>query len=174
MAGSPTIAALFAQRVVIGVGDMAVSNNSQVVLSTYALGSCIGVVAYDPIVKAAGMLHLMLPESSISPDKAARQPAMFADTGLPAFFKALTGLRAERSRLRIFVAGGASVIAGSDPFKIGERNARVTLDYLSRQGYSVRRTEVGGNINRTVHLEVNTGAMSLKTPTENLTHSLAA
>jgi len=174
MAGSPTIAALFAQRVVIGVGDLAVSNNTQVILSTYALGSCIGVIAYDPLVKAAGILHLMLPESSISPDKAARQPAMFADTGLPAFFKALAGLRAERSRLRIFVAGGASVIAGTDPFKIGERNSRVTLDFLNRQGYSVRRSDIGGNINRTVHLDVNTGTIQLKTPTENLTHSLAS
>lgn len=172
MAGSPTIAALFAQRVVIGVGDLAVSNNTQVILSTYALGSCIGVIAYDPAVKAAGILHLMLPESSISPEKAARQPAMFADTGLPAFFKALAGLRAERSRLRLFVAGGASVIAGTDPFRIGERNSRVTMDYLARQGYSVRRTETGGNINRTVHLDVNTGTVQLKTPTENLTHSL--
>jgi len=174
MAGSPTIASLFAQRVVIGVGDLAVSNNTQVVLSTYALGSCIGVVAYDPVVKAAGILHLMLPESSISPEKAARQPAMFADTGLPAFFKALAGLRAERSRLRLFVAGGASVIAGTDPFRIGERNQRVTMNYLSQQGYTVRRTDVGGNINRTVHLEVSTGAVALKTPNENLSHSLAA
>ncbi|MBI2513629.1 MAG: chemotaxis protein CheD [Opitutae bacterium] len=174
MAGSPTIASLFAQRVVIGVGDMAVSNNTQVILSTYALGSCIGVVAYDPGVKAAGILHLMLPESSISPDKAARQPAMFADTGLPAFFKALAGLRAERSRLRLYVAGGASVIAGTDPFRIGERNTRVTLDYLSQHGYVVRRTDVGGNINRTIHLEVNTGGVTLKTPTDNLQHTLAA
>ncbi len=173
MAGSPSVASLFAQRVVIGVGDMAVSNNPQVVLSTYALGSCIGVIAYDPIMKAAGILHLMLPESSISPDKAARQPAMFADTGLPAFFKALTGLKGDRSRLRLFVAGGASVIAGSDPFRIGERNSRVTLDFLQREGYTVRRTDVGGNFNRTIHLEVSTGTVSMKTPTENITHPLA-
>lgn len=149
------------------------SNNPQVVLSTYALGSCIGVIAYDPIMKAAGILHLMLPESSISPEKAARQPAMFADTGLPAFFKALMGLKGDRNRLRIFVAGGASVIAGSDPFRIGERNARVTLDYLQREGYTVRRSDVGGNFNRTVHLEVSTGTVSMKTPTENITHPLA-
>lgn len=173
MGGSPSVASLFAQRVVIGVGDMAVSNNSQVILSTYALGSCIGVIAYDPLVKASGILHLMLPESSISPDKAARQPAMFADTGLPAFFKALTGLRADRSRLRLAVAGGASVIAGNDPFRIGERNARVTLDYLARQGYVVRRTEIGGAVNRTVHLEVNTGSVTLKLPAETLQQSLA-
>jgi chemotaxis protein CheD len=174
MGGSPSVASLFAQRVVIGVGDMAVSNNTQVILSTYALGSCIGVIAYDPVVKAAGILHLMLPDSTISPDKALRQPAMFADTGLPAFFKSLVGLRADRSRLRLFVAGGASVIGGNDHFRIGERNARVTLDYLTREGYTVRRTEIGGAVNRTVHLEVSTGTVSLKMPTENIQQSLAA
>lgn len=166
MAGSPTISSLFAQRVVVGVGDMAVSNNTQVIISTYALGSCIGVVAYDPAVKAGGILHLMLPESSISPDKAARQPAMFADTGLPLFFKQLVGIRGDRTRFKILVAGGASVISGQDPFRIGERNSRLTLDLLARNGLSVTRSDVGGSINRTLHLEMNTGIVTLKTPTE--------
>jgi chemotaxis protein CheD len=174
MAGAPTIASLFAQRVVIGVGDLAVSNNAQVILSTYALGSCVGVVAFDPIAKAGGILHLMLPDSTISPDKAAKQPAMFADTGLPQFFRSLAGLKAERARLRIFVAGGASVLGGNDPFKIGERNARATLDFLAKHGFSVRHTEVGGTVNRTLHLEMSSGAVTLKTPTENGQLSLAA
>lgn len=173
MAGSPSIASLFAQRVVIGVGDMAVSNNHQVVLSTYALGSCIGVLAYDATTKAAGILHLMLPDSTISPEKAGRQPAMFADTGLPLFCRALAGLKADRGRLRLFVAGGASVIAGSDPFKIGERNAQVTMQFLIRQGLRVVRQDTGGAYNRTVHLEVNTGEVTLKTPTATTTIALA-
>ena len=74
MAGAPTIGSIFAQRVIIGVGDMAVSNNPQVTLSTYALGSCVGVVAYDPVARAGGILHLMLPDSTISPEKAVAQP----------------------------------------------------------------------------------------------------
>lgn len=153
---------------------MAVSNNSQVVLSTYALGSCVGVVAYDPMYKIGGILHLMLPESTISPEKAAKQPAMFADTGLPLFFKSLAGLKGDRARLRLFVAGGASVIAGSDPFRIGERNARVTMDYLQRQGYTVRFTDLGGSINRTMHLEMSTGTVTLKRPADSEQKSLAA
>lgn len=164
MSGSPTIASLFAQRVVVGVGDMAVSNNTGTVLSTYALGSCIGVVAYDAGLKCGGILHLMLPESSVSPQKAVTQPAMFADTGLPLFFKALAGLKAERSRVKLFVAGGASVLAGQDPFKIGERNTRATLEFLQQNRLNVVRTETGGNFNRTVHLEMQTGLVSLVTP----------
>jgi chemotaxis protein CheD len=174
MAGSPSIASLFAQRVVIGVGDLAVSNNGQIVLSTYALGSCIGVVAFDPLRKAGGMLHLMLPDSGIAPEKAAKQPAMFADTGLVLFFKALSGLKAERPGLRLFVAGGASVLGGQDPFKIGERNSRVTLDFLSRNGYAVRHVIVGGAVNRTLHLDLSSGCVTLKTPIENGQFSLAA
>lgn len=153
---------------------MAVSNNSMVTLSTYALGSCIGVVAYDPAVKVGGILHLMLPDSSISPDKAARQPAMFADTGLPLFFRAMYGLKAERARLRLFVTGGACVLTTADSFKIGERNTKATLDFLAVNGLRPRQIVTGGTTNRTVHLEIASGGMTLKTPESNNAVSLAA
>ena len=164
MAGAPTISALFSQRVVIGVGDMAVSNNDTVTLSTYALGSCVGVIAYDSVAHAGGILHLMLPDSTISPDKAAKQPAMFADTGLPLLFKALIGVRADRSRLRIFLTGGASVLNGADPFKIGERNNSAVQKFLKANGYSIVGQDIGGNVNRTVHLSIGTGEVTLKMP----------
>lgn len=174
MAGAPTVSSLFAQRVIIGVGDMAVSNNPQVILSTYALGSCIGVVAYDSVSKVGGVLHLMLPDSTISPDKAANQPAMFANTGLPLLFRAMSGLKVERHRVRIFIAGGAGMMTGSDPFKIGERNTATVLDILRQQGLAVTHQQVGGSINRTVHLEIGSGLISLKTPTGNSQFSLVA
>jgi chemotaxis protein CheD len=160
---APVLAAPYRQQVVIGVGDMAVSNNHEAVLSTYALGSCIGLVAYDPAVRAGGMLHLMLPDSAISPDKAAAQPAMFADTGLPQFFRQLASFRTRPARLRLLVAGGANVIHGTDPFRIGERNLQATVDYLARHGFAVTRAEVGGAINRTLHLDLATGIATVKT-----------
>jgi len=171
---SPSIASLFAQRVIVGVGDMAVSNNPQVILSTYALGSCIGVIAYDSVSKVGGILHFMLPDSTISPDKAQKQPAMFANTGLPLFFKAMVGMKADPHRLRLFVAGGAGMLAGQDPFKIGERNSAVAFDFITKYGLSVRHQQTGGSINRTVHLEVGTGATNLKTPLANEQFSLSA
>ncbi|HVS51306.1 MAG TPA: chemotaxis protein CheD [Opitutaceae bacterium] len=172
--GSPTIADLFAQRVVVGVGDMGVSNNPSFTLSTYALGSCVGIAAYDPTAKVGGLLHIMLPDSSISADKAQRQPAMFADTGLPLLMNSLVGLRAEPSRLRLMLAGGASVLNVADNFKIGERNIRATSDWLRKHGFAVRHAVLGGTINRTVYLNVGTGAITLKMPNVNETLSLAA
>lgn len=173
MSGAPAIPALFAQRVVIGVGDLAVSNNPQVTLSTYALGSCVGVIAYDPVVKAGGILHIMLPDSLISPDKAAKQPAMFADTGLPIFFRSLSGLKVERSRMRVFLSGGASVLNGTDPFKIGERNAASVRKILDVYQIPICGEDLGGNVNRTVHLELASGSLTLKTPDRTEQYSLA-
>lgn len=172
MAGAPTIGSIFAQRVIIGVGDMAVSNNPQVTLSTYALGSCVGVVAYDPVTRVGGILHLMLPDSTISPDKAVAQPAMFADTGLPMLMRALAGLKGDASRLKLYVAGGANVLSGADSFKIGDRNLAVVKKFLQANGLRVSGHDVGGTVNRTVHLEVGTGTMSLKTPAKSDQHAL--
>lgn len=172
--GSPTIASLFAQRVIVGVGDMGVSNNPSITISTYALGSCVAVIAYDAVSKAGGLLHLMLPDSRISPEKAIRQPAMFADTGLPLLFRALAGLKGVSSRLGLFVAGGASVLCLNEAFKIGERNLRATADYLALSGFVVRRSAVGGTINRTVHLNINTGEIAIKSPVASESFILGA
>jgi chemotaxis protein CheD len=151
---------------------MAASNNEMVTLSTYALGSCVGVIVYDPVSHAGGILHLMLPDSAISAEKAAKQPAMFANTGLPMLFKALTGIRAERTRLRIFLAGGASVLNGADPFKIGERNSVAVLQYLKTNAYPIAGQDLGGNVNRTVHLKISTGEVTLKLPDRSENFSL--
>lgn len=64
----------------------------------------------------------MLPDSNLSPQKAINQPAVIVDTGIPLLFQKLSALQAERRQVKAFLAGGASVITGSDMFKIGEHN----------------------------------------------------
>lgn len=169
MAGSPTISAVFTQRIVVGVAELAVTNQAGAILSTYALGSCIGLVAYDALSRAAGLLHLMLPDSTISPEKAARQPAMFADTGVPALFNSLVGVRAQRSRTTLYIAGGASVLSGPDSFQIGERNAAAVRRILAVYGCRVVGVETGGFVNRTLHLDVGSGQLTVKMPDRTLT-----
>lgn len=163
----------FAQRVVVGVGDMAVSNVQHVTLSTFALGSCIGLIVYDPIARAGGLLHLMLPDSTLAPDRAAKKPAMFADTGVPALFNALRGLRAERNRVNLLLAGGACVLNGPDQFRIGERNIIATRKLLALYGLRPGLEEVGGTVNRTVHLDIASGRVTMKLPGREIEHRMA-
>lgn len=165
MGGAPAIGQIFTQRVVIGVGDQAVSNNANVVLSTYALGSCVGVVMFDRQTSVGGILHVMLPEAKISPDKAKAQPAMFADSGLVHFFRAIQAMGGNTRRSKLLIAGGASVLSSSDLFKIGDRNAAQVKAILSRSGIRPVHEDTGGVNNRTLHLTLSTGMVELKLPT---------
>jgi chemotaxis protein CheD len=84
---------------IVGVADMKVSNNSKESIITYSLGSCIGLVVYDPIARVGGMLHYMLPESSIDKNKAEQRHYMFADSGIPRLIKEAYKLGAVKQRI---------------------------------------------------------------------------
>lgn len=159
---SPTLTGLFEQKVVVGIADLAVSNNQTLTLATYSLGSCIGVSIYDPIVKVGGLLHVMLPESKIDVDKAQRQPAMFMDTGIPALFRAAYELKAEKHRVQICVAGGAQVMDSSGFFSIGKRNYETLKSILEEHGLKTSAAQVGGMVSRSMYLNLSTGEVKLK------------
>ena len=173
MSGSPSIAGFFTQRLVVGIAEYAVAKASKTTVSTYALGSCIGVIAYDPSIHAGGMLHFMLPDSTLSPEKAAAHPAMFADTGVPVFFNALKGLGVSRSHLRIFLAGGASVLEGPDNFRIGARNIQAVRHLINVYGCSIVGEQMGGLVNRSVHLSLENGVIDLKEPNQRYKFQLS-
>jgi chemotaxis protein CheD len=159
-----TSGAQLAQRLIVGVCDYAAANNPALVMSTYALGSCIGVVAYEPRLQVGGLLHYMLPQASIAPARATRHPAMFADTGVPLFLRALAGLGALPDGLRFLVTGGAAVLSGGDPFRIAERNVTAAFQLLAREGCTVTHRDTGAAHNRTVHLELGTGDVTVRHP----------
>jgi chemotaxis protein CheD len=90
---------------IIGIADMKISKQPDDVLITYALGSCLGIAVYDAAAKVGGLLHVMLPLSSVSPAKAAENPLMFVDTGVPKLFKACYEAGAKKERMVVRVAG---------------------------------------------------------------------
>ncbi len=159
--GSPTLIG-FEQKVVVGVAEMAVTNNPSAILSTYSLGSCLGIGVHDPVRRVGGLLHIMLPDSTIDPAKASARPAMFVDTGVPALFRAAYQLGAERQRLIVTVAGGAAVMDPSGFFNIGKRNYQSLMALLMKNGLSVHAEQVGGYVNRTMYLHVTSGVVRLK------------
>lgn len=151
-------------RIVVGIADLKVSATPGETLVTYALGSCLGVCIHDPQAGVAGMLHAMLPSGKTNPDKAQANPARFIDTGVPALFKAAYALGAVKERIVVKVAGGASMSAHGreDGFQIGKRNFIELKKILWRNGVLLTDRDVGGNISRTVSLDVSTGEVLVK------------
>jgi chemotaxis protein CheD len=142
---------------------MKVSGSKDDVLITYSLGSCIGVVVFDRIVRVGGMLHYMLPESSLDREKAEKNPFMFADTGIPALFKATYALGAQKNRMRVVVVGGAQILDQKGFFNIGKRNHMALRKLFFKNNVIIDHEDVGGNVNRTIRLEIGSGDIYMKT-----------
>jgi chemotaxis protein CheD len=134
-------------------------------LITYALGSCLGIAIHDPVAGVGGLLHIMLPLSTIDPEKASKNPYMFVDTGVPKLFLSCYQAGAQKQRLLIKVAGGASVHGddNADQFQIGKRNFVMLQKLLWKNGLLVKACDVGGSYSRTMMLDVASGEVTLKT-----------
>jgi len=149
--------------IIIGVADMKVSNDSEVVLATYSLGSCIGLAIYDPIEKIGGLLHYMLPESSLDRVKAKNNPYMFGDTGIPLLFKEAYEFGAKKHRIKTIVLGGSQILDQKGLFNIGQRNFTMLRKMFWKNNVMIDFQDVGGNVNRTLKLEIESGQAWLKT-----------
>ncbi len=143
-------------RHLVEVGDMKLGKEGDEIV-TYALGSCLGLIAYDPVAKVGGLLHAMLPLSSINPEKAKSNPFMFVDTGVPELFLKLYDMGAQKGRLTVKAAGCANPMGKDQMFKIGERNYVVLKKLLWKNGVLLKSEDVGGSLSRTVHFNVSTG-----------------
>ena len=158
-----------AVRVTVGIADLAVTSDPRSVLVTYALGSCIGVTVYDPVTRVGGMLHFMLPQSSLSPEKSARTPCMFADAGVPLLFKHAYELGAKKERLVVCAAGGAEILADEGHFRIGTRNRTMLRKLFWKNNVLLAAEDTGGTHSRTMTLRLQDGLVTVKNKTQERT-----
>jgi len=132
---------------------------------TLGLGSCIGVCAYDSIVKLGGMLHIMLPNDAMAIGGVVN-PAKFANTGVPLLIKELEAQGASRFRIEIKIVGGAHMFSANGQesvFNIGTRNLEAVEEACNFLGLKIVAKSVGGNNGRSVSLDLETGNVYVKT-----------
>ncbi|MGC4115300.1 MAG: chemotaxis protein CheD [Myxococcales bacterium] len=152
--------------VAVGLAELKVSDDPEVELTSYALGSCIALMLHDPARRLAGMLHYMLPTSSTNPAKAREQPGMFADVGIPLLLAQMQERGSRRGTLVVKAAGGAKCYEDHGAFDIGERNQVILRKLLWRAGLMLSGADLGGTRSRTVRLSVATGAVVVRSGTE--------
>lgn len=140
----------------VGVGDCKVTSEPGATLATYGLGSCIAVVLFDPVAGVAGMLHFLLPESSLDAQRAASQPDIFADTGIARLLRLVDPRGEGRRHLRLALVGGAQVADPAGAFHIGKRNHQAARRLLWREQLLPVAEAVGGMVSRNVTFEVGT------------------
>lgn len=159
-----------AGRLVVGIGEFAVSGTPGDLIVTHALGSCIAVCIWDPVVKVGGLLHFLLPESKLNPERARQQPASFADTGIPLLFQTAYAKGLDKKRSRVRLVGGAEVVglSGIGTLNVGKRNLLIARQILWRNGVLVEGEATGGSIPRSVTLRVADGGVEVTSGREQL------
>jgi chemotaxis protein CheD len=143
------------QRVVIGIGEAAVAGADATIV-THALGSCVAVCLWDPEARVGAMLHFLLPESRVNPDRAKKQPGTFADTGIPLLIQEAIQRGLNKKRCRAHLFGGAAVGAQGG-LDVGKRNALAARRLLWQHGIFIHAEALGGTDPRTVNFSVADG-----------------
>lgn len=148
-------------RIDVHISDMKVSKKPGVVLVTHSLGSCLGLAAYDPQARVAGLIHCLLPRPT-SKEKAERNPFMFVTTGIPAMIRCMYAQGAARERLVLKAAGCGRMLNVLNQFNTGERNQEALIQLLEFNEMSLEAGDLGGTHPRTVHMHVDTGLVLIR------------
>ncbi|MCX7799492.1 MAG: chemotaxis protein CheD [Fimbriimonadales bacterium] len=153
-------------QLLVGMAEIQVSKEGPLFVCL-GLGSCIGLAAYDPVARVAGMVHVMLPAAFA--DKPVDKPGKFADTGVSAMLEQMARLGASKSRIVVAMAGGAQVFnfgsGNSGRLDIGKRNADAVEEQVRLLGLRCLGKDVGGNQGRTMTFDSGSGLVKVRTVT---------
>lgn len=150
------------KMVKVGMADLNVCVSPDAI-TTLGLGSCVGVALYDKSTGIAGLVHIMLPDSSRVRQNSNK--AKFADTGIDALIQEMKKKGANISMLTAKIAGGAQMFAFStnnSMLRVGENNVEAVKLRLRQLGIRLLAEDTGLNYGRTVEFYPETGDFVIK------------
>lgn len=151
-----------ADMIKVGMADLNICHAPDAI-TTLGLGSCVGVALYDKTKQIAGLVHVMLPDSTQVRQNQSR--AKFADTGIDFLIEEMEKEGANKRLLTAKIAGGAQMFAFSgnnDMLRVGERNVEAVKKKLAALGIRILAEDTGLNFGRTVEFYPETGDFLIK------------
>jgi len=134
-------------------------------LQTQALGSCVGIIFYDPSAGVGGMAHPMLPAIVRSRESSREQRGKFVDSSIEDLFALILQHGASPASVHAKLTGGANMfpeIVRKDGKHIGAQNVESARAKLAELGIPIVAEDVGGSIGRTVTLDTATGVVKIR------------
>jgi chemotaxis protein CheD len=151
------------KEIKVGIADLNVASSPDRLI-TVGLGSCIGIAIYDKILGIGGLVHIMLPDSTLF--NKVNNPIKFADLAIPMLLERLEKAGTAKRNLRAKIAGGASMFTFSDKsmnMDIGSRNSEAVKTMLQKFSIPVLGEDVGGNKGRTMIFDTSDGSVKIRT-----------
>ena len=150
------------EMIKVGMADMNVCVAPDAI-TTLGLGSCVGIVLYDTTKKIAGMVHVMLPDSTKIRNNG--NIAKFADTGIHELMNKLLKMGASKTSIVAKIAGGAQMFAfqsNNEMLRVGERNVEATKQILHGLKIPIVAEDTGLNYGRTIEFYPESGELIVR------------
>jgi chemotaxis protein CheD len=143
-------------------GEYYVTRSDEVI--TTVLGSCISACVRDPVLRAGGMNHFLLPEditqgSSSWLDGKGGTSTRYGSFAMESLINDLLKLGARRERLEVKLVGGGQILASLTD--VGQRNVEFARNWLRVEGLALVGEDVGDTYPRRVHYFPLTGRVSM-------------
>ena len=156
---SPTDDAPGLDRILVGVSNYVVGEDDQTLVA-YGLGACVSVVLYDESAGVGGVTHAMLPKQPVD----GGTPGKYVDAAVESLLREMIAAGSGLGDIEAYVVGGATI------FELrgladgaGERNVEAARAQLDALDVPVVAEAVGGDVGRTVELDVATGRVTVST-----------
>ncbi|MGM0640497.1 MAG: chemoreceptor glutamine deamidase/glutamate methylesterase CheD [Thermotogota bacterium] len=144
---------------IIGIGEYTVSNTNDLIV-TLGLGSCVGVCLIDKRKNIGAMIHVMLPDSG---GKDTPKPGKYADTGIRIVLDEMKNKGANLSSLEAKIAGGAAMFGNSSKtMDIGKRNVETIKNILKQEKVRIIAEDTGGNRARSIEFNLDNSELMVK------------
>ena len=143
------------KRITIYAGDVTACVEP-VVLQTL-LGSCVAVCLWDPVLRAGGMNHILLPGGRLDPDN-----SRYGANAMELLINGLMKLGCDRYRLIAKAFGGANVLAGLKHRSTGDMNTAFVRKFLADEGIPLVAQRLGGAHGVQVRFSTDTGEVLVR------------
>ncbi len=128
------------------------------VLRASAIASCVAVAVYDPVCRAGGMAHVMLPGARPR-GRSLSEGMRHAEEAIPELLRRMSAVGSVRDRLVVCVVGGGDVL-GHGPASPGPSVVRSVLAVLRKEGLTPVASDLGGTERRSCVLDVARGRVA--------------
>ncbi len=149
-------------QVTVQIADMKIKRNTGQLI-TYALGSCVGISIYDPVIKLAALIHILLPET---PNPMEANPYKFANTAIQETLRKMQVFGGNKRNYVCKIAGGAqmfkSQMNATALSNIGQRNVEAVKAALRKEAVRISGEDVGQDCARTMFVDVETGTVTIR------------
>ncbi|WCL47626.1 chemotaxis protein CheD [Leptospira sp. GIMC2001] len=146
----------------VGIADIKFGKAPEILRTT--LGSCIGIVFYDPDKQIGALSHIMLAKDPTGKDSE-KNPFKYGESALPILVKEMEKNGSSIGSFNARIFGGASMFKGINSSflqNIGEQNIAVVREFLAKNNIPIIVEDVAGHDGRTISLYLDDGRILLK------------